>query len=195
MNDQPFDAVFLDRDGVINEEVNLLHSVDQLRLIPGTASGIRRLNEAGLPVFVVTNQPVVARGICTEDDIRTIHRALETLLAAEGARVNDIEFCPHHENADLPSYRRDCPDRKPGIGMLLRLAERHGVDLRRCVIVGDRTTDVQAGLSAGCRTILVLTGYAGEDGKHDVSPDATCADLAEAVDWILRGESLACAKP
>jgi D-glycero-D-manno-heptose 1,7-bisphosphate phosphatase len=195
MSVPPFEAVFLDRDGVINEEVDLLHRADQLRLVPGAAEGIRRLNEAGLPVVVVTNQPVVARGLCTEDDVRAIHRHLAALLAAEGARVDAFEFCPHHENADLPAYRVRCACRKPAPGMIREAAARLGVDPSRCVVVGDRTVDVQAARNAGCRAILVETGYAGRDGKHAVAPDRTCANLSEAAGLILSGMPAPCAKP
>jgi len=195
MSNPAFAAVFLDRDGVINEEVDLLHRVDQLRLIPGAAAGIRLLNEAGLPVVIVTNQPVVARGLCTEDDVRSIHRELQARLEAEGAHVDGVEFCPHHEDADLPAYRVQCACRKPGTGMLRAAAGRLGLDLGRCVVVGDRTVDVQTGRDAGCRTILVRTGYAGADGKHDVQPDRSCADLREAAELILSWNDLPCAKP
>lgn len=179
-------AVFLDRDGVINEEVDLLYRCDQLRLIPGAAEGIRLLNEAGLKVIVVTNQPVVARGLCTEHDIETIHNRLRQMLAREQARLDAVYFCPHHENADLAEYRMVCPDRKPGAGMLQRAARDFGLDLRSCYMVGDRTVDIQAGRDAGCRTILVSTGYAGGDAKHDVVADAVCDDLKQAAETIVR---------
>lgn len=178
------EIVFLDRDGVINEEVDLLHHVDQLRLIPGAASAIAQFNQMGLPVAVVTNQPVVARGLCTEDDIQAIHEALRKLLAAEGAHVDVIEFCPHHENANLPEYRTVCECRKPRPGMLLRAAARLGVDPSKGIIIGDRTGDIRAGQAAGCKTILVRTGYGGLDGQNEVTPDAICADLKEAAIWI-----------
>lgn len=178
-------GVFLDRDGVINEEVDLLHRVDQLALIDGSAGAIARLNAAGVRVIVVTNQPVVARGLCTEADIDAIHAALERQLGDRGARVDAIYYCPHHENADLMEYRTVCSCRKPRIGMLAAAAERFGLDLGRSYVVGDRTADIQAGANAGCTTILVQTGYAGKDGKHPATPTHTCADLAAAVDFIL----------
>jgi histidinol-phosphate phosphatase family protein len=181
-------AVFLDRDGVINEEVDLLHRIDQLRLLPGAAEGIRLLNNAGLKVIIVTNQPVVARGLCTEKDIDTIHDKLRQLLAYEQARIDAVYFCPHHENANLAEYRMVCPDRKPGPGMLQRAAQDFSLDLSECYMVGDRTVDIQAGKDAGCRTILVTTGYAGRDGKHDVTADAVCNDLKHAAEIIVAKE-------
>lgn len=179
-------AVFLDRDGVINEEVDLLYRIDQLRLLPGAVEAIRKLNEHGLKVIVVTNQPVVARGLCTERDIEKIHKKLQRMLQEEGARLDAIYWCPHHENADLPQYRKACPDRKPGIGLFLKAAEQFELDLRRSFALGDRTVDIQAGKNAGCRTILVKTGYGGRDGKYEVSPDYICEDLKEAVELILK---------
>lgn len=178
-------AVFLDRDGVINEEVNLLHRCDQLRLTQNAAAGIRLLNEAGLPVIVVTNQPVVARGMCTEANINAIHAHLQDTLRAEGARLDAVYFCPHHENADLPEYRKQCPDRKPGTGMFQRAAREHDIALEQSFLVGDRTVDIKAGKDAGCYSILVQSGYGGADGTYPVLPDAVCIDIGEAAIHIV----------
>jgi D-glycero-D-manno-heptose 1,7-bisphosphate phosphatase len=192
------ESVFLDRDGVINEEVDLLHRADQLRLIPGSAEAISLFNAAGLPVVVVTNQPVVARGLCTEDDIRAIHDELERQLAGLGARVDAIEFCPHHPNADLPAYRVACECRKPRPGMILRAAARLGLDPSRGVMVGDRTADLAAARAAGCVAVLVRTGYAGADGQNAVEPDLVCDDLLAAARLITANRHrspTACTKP
>jgi histidinol-phosphate phosphatase family protein len=159
--------------------------VDQLKLIPAAAEGIRLLNQRGIKVIVVTNQPVVARGLCSENDIAEIHSALQEMLRSEGAMVDAIYYCPHHENADLPTYRKDCPDRKPAPGMLEQGARRFNLDLRDCFMIGDRTVDIQAGRNAGCQTILVRTGFGGNDGKHDVHPDFVCDNLAEAARLVV----------
>ena len=115
-------AVFLDRDGVINREANLIHDPDPLELIPGAAAALRRLNRAGWLTVVVTNQPVVARGLCGLDTLSRIHHKLETLLGAEGAFVDAIYFCPHHPDRGFPGENPDfkipCDCRKPGIGMI-----------------------------------------------------------------------------
>lgn len=178
-------TVFLDRDGIVNEEVDLLHKVEQLHLIPGVAEAIKRLNEHGIKVIIVTNQPVVARGLCSEQDVEKIHNALRLMLKEKGACLDAIYYCPHHENADLPQYRKACPDRKPEIGMLEKAATRFSLDLQQCFMVGDRTVDIQTGVNAGCKTILVKTGYGGSDGKHDVSPDYVCRSLRDAADLII----------
>jgi mannose-1-phosphate guanylyltransferase/phosphomannomutase len=184
-------AVFLDRDGVINEEVDLLHREDQLVLIPGAAAAIRSLNDAGVLAVVVTNQPVVARGLCTDEDVQRIHQRLREMLANESrAHLDAICYCPHHpetHHADgNPAYRGPCDCRKPNIGMLAQARKRFGLDYARCFLVGDSTRDIQAGKNAGCRTILVRTGFGGADGKHPVTPAVTVPDLAAAVDVILR---------
>jgi len=178
-------GAFLDRDGVINEEIDLLYRVDQLSLINGAPEAIRELNQAGIKVVVVTNQPVVARGLCTESEIDRIHEVLESMLAKHGARLDAIYYCPHHENADLESYRTICQCRKPDIGMLTKAAQRFELDLASSYMVGDRTADIYAGLKAGCKTILLKTGWGGTDKKFDVNPDYICDDLCEAVKIIL----------
>ena len=189
-------AVFLDRDGVINEEVDLLHREDQLALIPGAAEAIRRLNDAGILVIVVTNQPAVARNLCTEADVRRIHARLADMLReAARARLDAIYYCPHHpekHHADgNPAYRIDCECRKPGIGMLEQARLAFGLDYARCFMVGDTTRDIRTGRNAGCRTILVRTGYAGRDGKCDVQPDFVADDLAAAVGVIIEAHRAA----
>ena len=181
----PFSAVFLDRDGVINEEDGIVREPGQLRLIEGSARAIRRLNELGLPVIVVTNQPVVARGWASEAEVDHIHDRLRELLAAEDASVDAIFFCPHHENADDLNYRLICDCRKPRPGLLLKAAEVHGLDLKRSVMIGDRTVDLQAAREAGCAgAYLVETGYGGKDGKCDAMPDQTFENLGAAVTHI-----------
>ena len=182
-------AVFLDRDGVINEEVGLLYELGQMSLIPGSAAAVRRLNGLGLPTIVVTNQAVVAHGLCTETKLAEIHEELQRQLAeAAGASLSAIYYCPHIADAEVPEYRMACEDRKPGIGMFRKAAAEFGLDLRRCVMVGDRSGDIEAGQTAGCVTILVETGIAGHDSREGLlSPDYTCRDLAAAVELIEQG--------
>ncbi|MCC7156173.1 MAG: HAD family hydrolase [Bryobacterales bacterium] len=179
-------GVFLDRDGVINDDVDLLHKAEQLRLLPGVARAIRRLNQRGLPVVIATNQSVIARGMITPSKLASIHRHLRWLLALRGARIDAIFYCPFHEDADVAFYRQASADRKPRPGMLKKAARLLSLDLPRCFVVGDRTTDIEAGRRAGCTTILVRTGCAGLDARFAVKPDGICNDLPEAVQWILR---------
>jgi len=177
-------AVFLDRDGVINENA-YVNRPEDLVLIPGSAEAIARLNRAGIRVFVVTNQGGVAMGHLTEETLAEIHKHLHELLAEQGAHLDGIDYCPHMSSARVAEYRLDCPARKPGTGMLERARDAHGIDLSESVLVGDATTDLLAGETAGCRTILVRTGFGGKDGKAEVRPTVEAADLAAAVDMIL----------
>lgn len=185
MSPLPFDAVFLDRDGVINEEDGIIRSIDQLRLLPGVGEAIARLNQAALPVIVITNQPVVARGWCTEVELGVIHDHLRDLLRAFDATLDAIYYCPHHENANDPAYRVVCDCRKPRPGLLNDAAKDFDLDLSRCVLIGDRTVDLEAARAAGAAAWLVRTGYGGEDGKCGTGPDRIFEDLAEAVEAML----------
>jgi len=179
------DAVFLDRDGVINEEDGIIRSVEQLRLLPRAGEAIARLNQASLPVIVITNQPVVARGWCSEAELDTIHEHLRALLRPFGATLDAIYYCPHHENANDPAYRLVCDCRKPRPGLLNLAAKDFGLDLTRCILIGDRTVDLEAARAAGAAAWLVRTGYAGQDGKCDASPDSVFDDLQKAVSFLL----------
>lgn len=173
-------AVFLDRDGVINEEAGIVREREQLRLIEGVGAAIRRLNELDLPVVVITNQPVIARGWATEEDVKEFHDHLAGLLEDEGARIDGWFFCPHHENANDPAYRTECECRKPRPGLLRQAAKEMDIELGRSVMVGDRTVDLQAGFEAGCGGVyLVRTGFGGSDGKCEVEPDGMFDDLCD----------------
>ena len=186
-------AVFLDRDGVLVEDVDLLTNEADFRLLPGVTAALTRLHAAGLPLVVVSNQPIVARGLATEADVVTLHKFLQTLLVQAGAPPPDgWYFCPHHPRANIPAYRLKCECRKPQPGMLLHAARELGLDLPASFMVGDRITDIIAGARAGCRTILVQTGMhsqppieTAEPLDVSVQPDFICAGLPTAAEWIL----------
>ncbi len=182
-------AVLLDRDGVISAQTAFVNRPEDLVLIEGSAAAIARLNRAGWPIAVITNQGGIAMGYLTEDDLAEIHERMGDLLAEEGAYVDAIFYCPHHDRATDAAYRVDCPGRKPGIAMLEEARDELGIELDKSVVVGDSTTDILAGQRAGCSTILVETGFAGKDGKASATPDAVVSDLAAAVDLILGVES------
>ena len=182
-------AVFLDRDGTITREVDYLRRVEDLRLLPHAADAIRRLNEADMPVVVTTNQSGIARGMLTEKDLTAINDALQKRLAARGAHLDAIYFCPHHPEVGRPPYRRRCRCRKPAPGMLLRAAQDLDLDLTRSFAVGDSERDLLAGRKAGCRTVLVLTGYGRKTEAEAAGPlpaDHIAPYLRDAADWILR---------
>jgi histidinol-phosphate phosphatase family protein len=181
--------IFIDRDGTINHEVDLLKHKSQLKLIEGSAEAIKLLNACGYTVVIVTNQPQVAKGICTEEDVKNINNELIALLKSKGANIDAIYYCPHHpekghagENA---KYKIDCECRKPKIGMLVEAAKRFGIDLANCYIVGDQTRDILAAKNAGCKSILVKTGYGGTDGRYPSKPDYTCENLLDATKVVV----------
>lgn len=175
-------AVFLDRDGVIIEEVHYLRRSEEIRLIAGAAGAISRLRRAGFKIIVVSNQSGVARGYVTRTGVERIHRDLRRRLRLRGAKIDALYYCPHHP---LFSKGRPCLCRKPALGMLRTAVRRFSLDLAGSFLVGDTTTDVRTARNAGCRAILVRSGYGGKDGKYKVRPDAVCRDLPAASAWIL----------
>jgi len=178
-------AAFLDRDGVINDDADYVNAPDDFKLLPGAAGAIRRLNEAGLLVVVITNQGGVALEYIDIDALDAIHDRMDELLTSEGAHVDAVYAALAYPDGTVKALRKASVFRKPAAGMLLRAADDLGIDLGRSVMVGDTTTDVAAGQSAGCRTLLVETGFGGRDRRSPATPDAIVADLPAAVDWIL----------
>jgi len=179
-------AVFLDRDGTINREVDVLRNVKQLRILPKIAEARKEINHLGFLAIVVTNQPVVARGWRTEEELDEIHAILVRRLGRKGAKIDAIYYCPHHPEANLKKYRMRCGCRKPNIGMIRKAAKRFKISMKNSFMVGDSTRDILAGKRAGLKTILVKTGFAGLDGRHKVKPDFIAKDLKEAVKIIKR---------
>ena len=183
-------AVFLDRDGTINEQMGYVNHLSRFQLLPGAARAIRSLNEAGLPVVVVTNQSGLARGYFPESLLDQVHAELHRLLAEEGAHLDGLYVCPHHPEAREERFRLDCDCRKPRTGLLERAAAELGLDLGRSYMVGDRWSDLRCGAAVGATTVLVLTGYGRGDAAYvgpgqTVQPDHVAEDLERAAAWIL----------
>ena len=173
-------AVFLDRDGVINKkapEGDYVKNWDEFRFLPGVKKAIRKLNEKGFLVIVVSNQRGIAKGVMTEDDLKEIHARMKEELRKEGAVINGIYYCPH----DIKDH---CDCRKPKPGLLLRAAREHDVDLRRSWMIGDRESDIEAGKRAGCKTILIRSSPLN-DTSEGIEPDLVAKSLAEAVEKLL----------
>lgn len=185
--------VFLDRDGTINKDVNYLSDKAQIEILPKVPSGLRVLNQNSICVVVITNQPVVARGVITIRGLRKLNDTLSERLKKEGAYIDAIYSCPHHperNHPDIPEramkYRIVCECRKPKVAMLRKAVEDFNINLETAFIVGDRTEDIKAGENLGIKTILVETGYGGRDNKYPVSPDYISKDFANAVQFCIK---------
>jgi len=180
-------AVFLDRDGTINEEKEYLYRTEEFALLPGVAEAIRALNEAGFKVVVITNQSGIGRGYYGEEALRVLHAHMDADLAKHGAAVDAYYFCPHHPEHGTGPYRQECSCRKPLPGMLMTAAEDLQLDLSASFMIGDKISDMEAGLKAGCRPILVRTGYGMQE--EPLLPDGieACDDLPAAVQLIITG--------
>jgi histidinol-phosphate phosphatase family protein len=185
----PQRAVFLDRDGTLVREVDGLTAPEQLELLPEAAGALRELNHHGLRAVLATNQPVVAKGFCTEADMGLIHNKLETLLGREHAFLDRIYWCPHHPQRGFAGERADlkikCECRKPKAGMILQAARDLNLRLSDCWLIGDSTTDLETARHAGLKSILVRTGHAGKDGKFSAAADFTEDNVLDAVRRVM----------
>lgn len=182
-------AIFLDRDGTINEYVGFLRKEEDFKLIPGVSEAIKKINNSGYLAIVVTNQPVIARGEVTEEELEEIHKKMETLLGLDGAYIDDIYYCPHHPDkgfeGEIPELKIECDCRKPKTGMLEKAAREHNIDLSSSIMIGDSTLDIKMAENAEMQSILLKTGQKGEDGKYDVSPTLIAEDLNDAINKII----------
>jgi D-glycero-D-manno-heptose 1,7-bisphosphate phosphatase len=187
-------AIFLDRDGVINEEVGYLDSLDKLKVIPCAYEAINLINESGMKAVVISNQAGVARGLMTEEFVKKTNNHLQIILRERGVYINNFYYCPHHPTEGEEPYRQICDCRKPAPGMFLEAARDLNIDLELSYMVGDRFLDMEAAKKAGVKGILVRTGYGKEllqdDGPNKATPenkpDFIAEDILEAIRWILR---------
>lgn len=187
-------AVFVDRDGVISEEVGYLADVEHVRLIPRSAEAVKVINQSALKIIAITNQSGVARGYFSEEMLGHVHRKMEQLLSDQGALLDGIYYCPHHPEGTVEAYRIECDCRKPSAGLLIQAAEEHAIDLSSSYLVGDKRTDIECAHRAGAKGILVLTGY-GKDELSTINsaalaqPEYVAADLLDAVQWIIKDKT------
>jgi len=183
-------AVFLDRDGTINEQMGYINHTCRFQLLPGAGQAIKRLNDANIPVIVVSNQSGLARGYFPEELLVAVHDKMHTLLAEEGAKVDAIYYCPHHPEAKEERFRESCDCRKPKPGLVLQASKELGLDPEKSFVVGDRWSDIKTAANCGATSILVRTGYGRGDEQYigpqqTIQPDYKADDLMMAVDWIL----------
>lgn len=185
-------AIFLDRDGTINRYVGFLRDIDEFELLPGVSEAIRAINGSGYLAILVTNQPVIARGEVTCEELDEIHKKMETLLGKDGAYLDAIYYCPHHPHSgyegEIKELKIDCDCRKPKPGMLLQAAQDFNIDLEQSWMVGDGENDVFAGKNAGCHTALIAddTGAENAGEPDDFGADFTAATLKDAIREILQ---------
>lgn len=182
---RPQKAVFLDRDGTINQYVGFLRDIESFELLPGVGEAIRKINGSGYLAILVTNQPVIARGEVTRGQLQQIHNKMETLLGQEGAYLTAIYYCPHHPHkgyeGEIPELKFDCDCRKPKPGMLNQAAADFGIDLTESWMVGDSENDILAGIRAGCRTALIT------EEKENYGQTVTVDSLLSFVNQMLSG--------
>ena len=183
-------AVFIDRDGCLTEEVGYVNHVSRIRLLPRSAEAVRRLNEAGVPAVVVTNQAGIAKSYFSEAVLDAVNEEARRQLAAGRARLDGLYVCTHHPDEGEPPFRADCDCRKPRPGLLLRAARDLDLDLAASVVIGDKMSDVATARAVGAAGVLVLTGYGRGEWEHrrhlwTDKPDHVADDLLEAVEWAL----------
>ena len=188
----PRPAVFLDRDGTLTDEVGYVNHPSRLRLLPRSGAAVRRLNQAGIAVVVVTNQAGIARGYFSPEVLAAVNASLVSQLKDEGAHLDGVYVCPHHPTEGEVPYRLVCECRKPKPGLLLRAASDLGLDLGRSTLVGDKGSDLVAARAVGARGVLVLTGYGLGEWEYrrsalPIQPDHVADDLLGAAEWVVRG--------
>ncbi len=189
-NSTPQPAVFLDRDGTINEQMGYINHTCRFQLLPGAALAIKKLNDAGIPVVVISNQSGLARGYFPEELLVAVHEKMNKLLEEVGAHVDGIYYCPHHPEAKEERFREECNCRKPKPGLIVQAAKEMNLDPEKSYVVGDRWSDIKTAANCGATSILVRTGYGRGDEQYigpeqTIQPDFKADDLSEAVDWIL----------
>ncbi len=188
-------AVFLDRDGTLNEEVGYVNHLDRFILLPRVGKAIRLLNQHGFKTVVITNQSGVARGYFPESLIHLVHQRMEDLLRKDGAHLDGIYYCPHHPDVGSPPYRQRCRCRKPDTGLVEKAARELEIDCAKSYVIGDRGMDLEFARQIGAKAVLVLTGYGKGEWEYfrdewKVKPDHVASDLYEAVEWILQREEI-----
>lgn len=182
-------AVFLDRDGTLNELKGHISRAEDIVLIDGSAEAIKRLNEAEFRSIVITNQPVIARGECSPAEVLRMHSKIQTMLGEKGAFLDRVYYCPHHPDAgfigEVPALKIPCDCRKPSVGMIQKACAELNIESSMSWLIGDTTSDLLAARRAGLKSILVETGEGGRDGKYKIDADFRARDLSDAVSIIL----------
>jgi len=184
-------AIFLDRDGIIMEDRGYICDFSEVSIFPFVVEALRLMNENNFKVIVVTNQSSIARGICTEDQVREIHRQTQQFFLDRGAVIDDFYYCPYHIDGVIKKFKKKHECRKPSPGMLLQAAKDYDIDLSRSFLIGDNECDILASQNAGCGSILVLTGKGKQTRtelkQKNINPYLITANILTAVENIMRG--------
>jgi len=175
-------AVFIDRDGVINQcSGEYITKPEDFIFLPNAVTALKKLYKSDYKVIIITNQSGVGKGIYTENDLEEVHKKMHILLKEKDIELDGLYYCTHHPN-------ENCECRKPRLGMVKKAIKDYNIDVEQSFFIGDKTSDIKAGKDSGCKTFLVMTGYAGKDKAYDAEPDFIVSDLLEAVNQILNAE-------
>jgi D-glycero-D-manno-heptose 1,7-bisphosphate phosphatase len=187
-------AVFLDRDGTINEDVGYPNHFNQVNIYPSSFEAVRKINKAGFLAVIMTNQSGIGRGFITEEQLQVLHQKIEAAFAKHQARFDGIYYCPHYQLSSVPLYRKDCSCRKPNPGLALQAASELNIDLESSYMIGDKVEDMLFGWNINASPILVLTGFGqkslSELKQRCAQPVFVAQHLLEAVNWILKREKI-----
>ncbi|WP_142803579.1 D-glycero-beta-D-manno-heptose 1,7-bisphosphate 7-phosphatase [Tepidiphilus sp. J10] len=188
MNGKP--AVFLDRDGVLNEDRGYVHRWEDFSFLPGAIEALRQLQQKGYLLVVITNQSAVARGLCTEADVLALHERMRAFLRERGIELAGIYHCPHHPQGSVSDYAIACACRKPEPGMILRAAQEHGIDLSRSLLVGDKLSDLEAGRAAGIPSLYLVVPPGQEKDLSSLPEAQRVSGLSEVVERMFGSQAM-----
>ena len=177
-------AIFLDRDGVINKDKCYVYKIKDFEFEKNALQGLKLINFKKYLVFIICNQAGIAKGHYTEEDFEKFDQWMKKFLFKKGIKITKTYYCPHHPKAKISRYRKKCNCRKPEIGLLLKAKGEFNVNLKKSYLIGDKTSDILTGEKAGCKTILIKTGYGGKDKLFSVKPDYIAKNLLEAINLI-----------
>lgn len=191
-------AIFIDRDGTLNVEVSHLSAKEQLELLPGVGKSLKKINSSEYRAIVITNQPVIARGDCSVEELKQIHNKLETIISRDGAFIDRIYYCPHHPDKgfanEIESLKVICTCRKPSTGMIDKAVADININVEDSWMIGDTTTDIETAKRSNLKSVLVQTGYGGLDEKFLTVPDFIVPDFNAAVNFIIDEYPLLCSR-
>ncbi|MBC8548398.1 MAG: HAD family hydrolase [Candidatus Brocadiales bacterium] len=177
-------AVFLDRDGTINYEKNYVHKIDDFELIPGTLEALRLLKDSNIKIYIITNQAGIARGHFTEEQFHELTRHMLSCFDKNKCKIEEVLYCPHHPDGIIPEYTQKCLCRKPGTKLIEEVMAEKKLNANEIALIGDKDSDIEAGLRLGLTTYLVLTGY-GREHQNDTKATYIKPDMLSAVKHLL----------